>query len=88
MFAIFNAAIVVYSWWVLRETSGRSLEEMETVFGSKETAFDVEATRRKAMIEAGVEEGSEGGRGERSGSDERVGGGVEGGKDEAVDASI
>ncbi|MCJ1387894.1 hypothetical protein MMC18_000737 [Xylographa bjoerkii] len=52
MFCIFNYAIVVYAWWFLRETKGRSLEEMETVFGSAETAFDVEATRRKAILGA------------------------------------
>ena len=49
MFAIFNAAIVVYSWWVLRETGGKSLEEMENVFGSDETRLDVEAIRAKAL---------------------------------------
>ena len=70
MFCIFNWAISVYSWLLLKEvsdfslllihtfsmltlsvraqTKGRSLEEMEIVFGSKETAFDAEATRRKA----------------------------------------
>ncbi|MCJ1378111.1 hypothetical protein MMC17_001207 [Xylographa soralifera] len=52
MFCIFNYAIVGYAWWFLRETAGRSLEEMETVFGSAETAFDVEATRRKALLGA------------------------------------
>ncbi|MCJ1243873.1 hypothetical protein MMC30_001070 [Trapelia coarctata] len=52
MFCILNFAIVVYSWYILRETAGRSLEEMETVFGSAATAFDVEATRRKARLEA------------------------------------
>ena len=30
------------------QTKGRSLEEMEFVFGSKETAFDAGAIRRKA----------------------------------------
>ena len=34
MFAIFNFAIVVYSFFVVRETAGRSLEEMEVVFGN------------------------------------------------------
>lgn len=70
MFCIFNWAISVYSWVLLKEvsdvsllliyilsmltmfvraqTKGRSLEEMELVFGSKETAFDAEATGRKA----------------------------------------
>ncbi|KAL5339478.1 general substrate transporter [Aspergillus crustosus] len=33
MFAIFNYAIVVYSWVFLKETVKLSLEEMETVFG-------------------------------------------------------
>ncbi|KFZ10607.1 hypothetical protein V501_05110 [Pseudogymnoascus sp. VKM F-4519 (FW-2642)] len=32
MFAIFNYAIIVYSFFVLRETAGKSLEEMEEVF--------------------------------------------------------
>ncbi|MCJ1292043.1 hypothetical protein MMC34_003593 [Xylographa carneopallida] len=52
MFCIFNYAIVAYAWWFLRETTGRSLEEMETVFSSAETAFDVEATRRKTALGA------------------------------------
>ena len=56
MFAIFNAAIIVYSWWVLRETQGKSLEDMENVFGSAATAFDVEATRQKAIAHTGGEE--------------------------------
>ncbi|KAJ5619847.1 MFS sugar transporter [Penicillium lagena] len=33
MFAIFNYAIIVYSWLVLKETSQHSLEEMQDVFG-------------------------------------------------------
>lgn len=36
MFAIFNYAIIVYSYFVLRETAGKSLEEMEIVFGNVE----------------------------------------------------
>jgi hypothetical protein len=32
MFAIFN--IIVYSWFLIKETSGKSLEEMEVVFGT------------------------------------------------------
>lgn len=45
MFAIFNYAIVVYSYFILRETKGKSLEEMEVVFGtvkSLPTKVDVE----------------------------------------------
>ena len=34
MFAIFNYAIIFYSFFVLRETAGKSLEEMEVVFGT------------------------------------------------------
>ena len=34
MFAIFNYAIIVYVYFVLRETTGKSLEEMEVVFGT------------------------------------------------------
>jgi MFS family permease len=34
MFAIFNYAIIVYSYFVLKETTGKSLEEMEVVFGT------------------------------------------------------
>ena len=34
MFAIFNYAIIVYSWVFVKETSGKSLEEMEVVFGT------------------------------------------------------
>ncbi|KAJ5669530.1 MFS sugar transporter [Penicillium macrosclerotiorum] len=35
MFAIFNYAIIVYAWFVLKETSRHSLEEMQEVFGGK-----------------------------------------------------
>lgn len=34
MFAIFNYAIIFYSYFVLRETAGKSLEQMEVVFGN------------------------------------------------------
>ena len=34
MFAIFNYAIIAYSFFFLRETKGKSLEEMEVVFGT------------------------------------------------------
>lgn len=34
MFAIFNYAIIGYSWIFLKETRGKSLEEMEIVFGT------------------------------------------------------
>jgi hypothetical protein len=34
MFSFFNYAIIVYSWFFLKETQGKSLEEMEVVFGT------------------------------------------------------
>ena len=34
MFAIFNYAIIFYSYFLLKETKGKSLEEMEVVFGT------------------------------------------------------
>ena len=72
MFCIFNYAIVGYAWWFLRETAGRSLEEMETVFGSAETAFDVEATRRKAILGAGAGVGAGAGAGAKQSATARV----------------
>ncbi|OTB02920.1 hypothetical protein M426DRAFT_24154 [Hypoxylon sp. CI-4A] len=42
MFCIFNWALVIYAWFVIKETKGKSLEEMEALFGSSETAIDVE----------------------------------------------
>lgn len=32
MFAVFNFALVVYVWFFVLETKGRSLEEMESLF--------------------------------------------------------
>ncbi|KAI1078940.1 putative MFS sugar transporter [Whalleya microplaca] len=40
MFCIFNWALVVYTWFVIKETKGKSLEEMENLFGSSKTAID------------------------------------------------
>lgn len=34
MFAIFNFANIFYVWFFVRETNGKSLEEMEVVFGT------------------------------------------------------
>ncbi|KIM97446.1 hypothetical protein OIDMADRAFT_169245 [Oidiodendron maius Zn] len=45
MFCVFNYALVAYAYFVLRETSGKTLEEMEEVFGSTETAADLEGAR-------------------------------------------
>ncbi|KAI0882394.1 putative MFS sugar transporter [Annulohypoxylon maeteangense] len=41
MFCIFNWALVAYAWVVVKETKGKSLEEMEAVFGFNEK-IDVE----------------------------------------------
>ena len=37
---------------ICAQTKGRSLEEMEIIFGSKETAFAAKATRRRAGEDA------------------------------------
>ncbi|KAI8629594.1 putative MFS sugar transporter [Xylariaceae sp. FL1651] len=42
IFAILNWALVIYAWFVIKETKGKSLEEMEALFGSSETAIDIE----------------------------------------------
>lgn len=34
MFAIFNFANIIYVWFFIKETNGKSLEEMEIVFGT------------------------------------------------------
>lgn len=34
MFAIFNFANIIYVWFFIKETNGKSLEEMEVVFGT------------------------------------------------------
>jgi sugar porter (SP) family MFS transporter len=45
MFAIFNYAIIVYSWVLLKETRGKSLEEMEVVFGTVSHVKDGDENR-------------------------------------------
>ncbi|KAF7559270.1 hypothetical protein G7046_g4875 [Stylonectria norvegica] len=47
MFAIFNFALVVYAWLFIKETKGRSLEEMELIFNAKHTQIDLEGAERK-----------------------------------------
>ncbi|XXH02971.1 hypothetical protein Hte_009361 [Hypoxylon texense] len=49
MFCIFNWALVVYAWLFIKETKGKSLEEMEALFGSSETAIDVEKVHEQAQ---------------------------------------
>jgi hypothetical protein len=50
MFAIFNVSIVFYTYFILRETTGRALEDMDSVFGIDMKAR-IEAARRKARWE-------------------------------------
>ncbi|KIW87690.1 uncharacterized protein Z519_11664 [Cladophialophora bantiana CBS 173.52] len=46
MFAIFNWSLVAYSWFFIKETKGKSLEEMEIVFNSTQ-AIDFEGVRNQ-----------------------------------------
>jgi hypothetical protein len=58
MFAIFNYAIIVYSYFLLKETTGKSLEEMEVVFGTVDrlpTKYD-EETESQAGKDDGARE--------------------------------
>ncbi|KAF9883677.1 hypothetical protein FE257_003061 [Aspergillus nanangensis] len=52
MFAIFNYAVVVYSYFFLKETSNHSLEEMEAVFGGDGRRPEKEAAAEKGDITA------------------------------------
>ncbi|KAI0829574.1 putative MFS sugar transporter [Hypoxylon sp. FL0890] len=51
MFCIFNWALVVYAWFVIKETKGKSLEEMEALFGSSDTAIDIEKVHERVQSE-------------------------------------
>ncbi|KAH6893065.1 general substrate transporter [Thelonectria olida] len=42
MFSIFNFALVVYAFFIIKETKGRSLEEMEILFNPKHAETDIE----------------------------------------------
>ncbi|KAI0377651.1 quinate permease [Hypomontagnella monticulosa] len=48
MFCIFNYSLVFFVWFFIKETKGKSLEEMEALFGAAATAIDVEAIHDKA----------------------------------------
>lgn len=43
MFAIFNFANIIYVWVVIKETNGKSLEEMEAVFGTVQRTTSTDA---------------------------------------------
>ncbi|RYO80120.1 hypothetical protein DL766_001562 [Monosporascus sp. MC13-8B] len=47
MFCIFNWALVFYVWIFIKETKGKSLEEMEDLFGSYATAQDANKVHRQ-----------------------------------------
>ncbi|KAK4938595.1 hypothetical protein LTR10_021026 [Elasticomyces elasticus] len=53
MFAIFNWALVIYAYIFIKETSGKSLEDMESVFNSQSTQItpaNVEAAEQKVAV--------------------------------------
>ncbi|KPM38817.1 hypothetical protein AK830_g7752 [Neonectria ditissima] len=56
MFSIFNFALVVYSFLVIKETKGRSLEEMELLFNAKQAPLDVERSRENSIQNDGRKE--------------------------------
>ncbi|KAK2598075.1 hypothetical protein QQS21_005786 [Conoideocrella luteorostrata] len=56
MFAIFNWALVIYTWFFIKETKGRSLEEMELLFNKKHTRIDIPAAHHKNSPMEHVEE--------------------------------
>ena len=60
VFAIFNVFDSVYAFFLIKETQGKSLEEMEVVFGS------VAALHRKDTEDLGVESQAEDERQERN----------------------
>ncbi|EEY17167.1 quinate permease [Verticillium alfalfae VaMs.102] len=58
MFAIFNWALVVFVWFFIKETKGKSLEEMETLFARQIGVKDHEAAREGTKVN-GTEDQSE-----------------------------
>ncbi|KAK1139246.1 hypothetical protein N8T08_001176 [Aspergillus melleus] len=52
MFCIFNWALVVYGWLFIKETTGKSLEEMEEVFHSRAVLFRKDAGPHQETIES------------------------------------
>ncbi|KAH8797735.1 general substrate transporter [Xylogone sp. PMI_703] len=56
MFAIFNYALIAYSYFILKETQGKSLEEMEQVFGAKGAPLDTELSKTADLGYAEEEE--------------------------------
>lgn len=48
MFCIFNYSLVIFTWFFIKETKGKSLEEMDTLFGATSTSVDAEAANKRA----------------------------------------
>lgn len=54
-YAALDIIMAILVWFFVKETKGRSLEEMETIFHSK-AAFDVETVRHEGVpVSASVE---------------------------------
>ncbi|KAM0270645.1 hypothetical protein ACHAQH_009361 [Verticillium albo-atrum] len=56
MFAIFNWALVVFVWFFIRETKGKSLEEMEALFARQIGVKDHEAARESTKVDGPEEQ--------------------------------
>ncbi|KAL3294625.1 quinate transport protein [Colletotrichum asianum] len=54
MFCIFNWALVVFVWFFIKETKGKSLEEMEALFSGKPAGNDTETALHKQTQDPGV----------------------------------
>jgi hypothetical protein len=70
-YAILDIIMATLVYLFLKETKGRSIEEMETIFHSK-AAFDVEAARHKAWESEDVETVSRVGTGAGESTDGKV----------------
>lgn len=55
MFAIFNFANIAYVWFFIKETNGKSLEEMEVVFGTVDHVVSKNAQTPRHQDPADVE---------------------------------
>jgi hypothetical protein len=54
-YAILDIIMAIIVFFFVKETKGKSLEEMETIFHSK-AAFDVDAVRRDALKDTVADE--------------------------------
>ena len=54
-YAALDLIMAFLAFLFVKETKGRSIEEMETIFHSK-AAFDVDAARRRGMVKTVSEE--------------------------------